>query len=179
MENQQEIWKDIIGYEGMYQVSNLGRIKSVPRKMLLRGKYPYISKEYIMIGGYWNGYHIIGLKKENLAPKKSFIAHRIVAQAFIPNPENKPHVNHINGIKSDNRVENLEWCTQSENIKHTYANKLMTGKSGENNYHSKLKDADIIEIRASKLKQKDLAVIYGISRPTVCDIIKRRTWNHL
>lgn len=99
-----EKWKDIPDYEGIYQVSNLGRIKS---KMGIKTKQ--LSR---------NGYEIIMLYKN--CKWKNFIVHRIVAQSFILNPENKSQVNHVNGIKTDNRAENLEWVTCSENHKHAF-----------------------------------------------------------
>ena len=103
-----EIWKDIENYEGLYQVSNLGRIKSI-RKM---------KKQNILKLGTRNTYNVINLMKNGKA--RSFQVHRLVAKAFIPNPENKPQVNHINGVKNDNRLENLEWVTRSENTIHAY-----------------------------------------------------------
>ena len=102
-----EIWKDIEGYEG-YQVSNLGRVKSTKKKF---GRYEMIT--YLKPKVIWTGYLRIGLVKEKKC--KQFYVHRLVAQAFIPNPENKPIINHINGDRTDNRVENIEWCTHQEN----------------------------------------------------------------
>lgn len=94
-----EIWKDIPGYEGLYQVSNLGNVR---RTKLLKKYYDKTK-----------GYDVISLSKNG----KSKIAkvHQLVAKTFIPNPNNKPEINHINTIRTDNRVENLEWCTRSEN----------------------------------------------------------------
>ena len=103
---QEEIWKDIKGYEGLYQVSNLGRIKSIR-----------FTKEKILkfnIDRY--GYSLVGLCVNNIYQKLQ--VHRLVAQAFIPNSENKPCVNHINELKNDNRAENLEWCSISYNNKY-------------------------------------------------------------
>ena len=108
-----EIWKDIEGYEGLYQVSNLGRVKSLERKIRKRNGYRTI-KELIKkptLGK--NGYLKICLCKN--CRVKFYSLHRIVAETFIPNPENKPQVDHINTNKTDNRVENLRWCTNKEN----------------------------------------------------------------
>lgn len=101
----EEIWKDVVGYEGLYQVSNLGRVKSLRSKR---------SKDGIMSLGKKQGYSVIIVP--NGKSRKMLLVHRLVAQAFIPNPENKPHIDHINGDRKDNRVENLRWCTPLENM---------------------------------------------------------------
>jgi len=104
--NYMEIWKDVLGYEGIYKVSSIGRIKSLKfgKEKILK---PVLnSKKYPMVN----------LLKDN--PRKNFLIHRLLGVAFIPNPENKCDINHINGIKNDNRIENLEWCTRSENLYH-------------------------------------------------------------
>lgn len=111
-----EIWKDIEGYEGLYQVSNLGRVKSLPRKVVglnnviqnFKGKILKQHKDK-------KGYLRVALSKNNKIKLKQ--VHRLVAEAFIPNPENKPTVNHKFGIKSDNRVSQLEWNSYREQIK--------------------------------------------------------------
>lgn len=100
---EDEVWMDIPGYEGLYQVSNLGNIYSARNKKLLAA-----SKQ--------TTYSVVCLSKAG--KQKCFGVHRLVALAFIPNPENKPHVNHINCNRHDNRVENLEWVTRDENITH-------------------------------------------------------------
>lgn len=101
-----EIWKDIKGYEGLYQVSNLGRIRSLPR--IIEGKILKACTEHKR-----GGYQSIRLSKNS--EMKCFKIHRLVAEAFIENPENKLEVDHINTIKTDNRVENLRWTTHKEN----------------------------------------------------------------
>ncbi len=105
-----EIWKPIPNYDG-YFVSSEGRFKNA-------------DGEIKRLNGSPNGYRGVSLK-----PYGKLSAHRLVAQTFIPNPENKPQVNHINGIKYDNRVENLEWVTAQENIQHAYRTGLISGEN--------------------------------------------------
>lgn len=116
-----EIWKDIEGYENKYQVSNLGRIKSLKNRYGYREKIlnpPLTKKGYKRITLTLNG------------KKKNYMIHRLVAQAFIPNPNNLPQVNHIDGNKTNNRVNNLEWCTNGENQIHAWKNGLNKGATG-------------------------------------------------
>ena len=115
--NTEEVWKDIKGYENLYQVSNLGRIKSLGRRSINKNGHIYYSKEKILKSTLTSHkYKVIGLYK-NRKSKQAYI-HRLIAEYFIPNPENKPHINHKNGIRHDNRIENLEWVTCYENNKH-------------------------------------------------------------
>lgn len=108
-----EIWKDIEGYEGLYQISNFGRVKSLPKKN--GNSY---QEERILKPKNNQGYMQVNLYKNKKC--KSIVIHRMVAKAFIKNEYNKREVNHIDGNKANNRVDNLEWCTPSENQKHAY-----------------------------------------------------------
>jgi hypothetical protein len=114
-----EIWKEIKGYEGLYQVSNYGRIKS-----LSHINYLGRLRQECILGSRLSdrGYHTAVLY--NNGKPKSFRVHQLVAKAFIDNPFNKPHVNHLDGIKSNNFIDNLEWVTISENQKHAFKNGL-------------------------------------------------------
>ena len=118
MENN-EIWMDIPHYEGLYQVSNMGRVKALPRERINHSGGHWIQPEKIMaITINKDGYHCVSLTNAN-HNRKTERVHRLVALAFIDNPEGKPEVNHINCIRGDNRVENLEWVTHKENNKYT------------------------------------------------------------
>lgn len=116
-----EEWKDIKGFEGKYQVSNLGNVRSLWRgKPSGRGKYvtKEISiKELKKIKSNELGYQIVTLMDNGKRKRKQ--VHRLVAETFIPNPDNKPNVNHIDYNPSNNNVDNLEWCTQRENVLHS------------------------------------------------------------
>ena len=147
----QEEWRDVPGYEGLYKTSNLGRFKGSRNKIILK---PRIKKDYDVKRLFING------------NGKDFLAHRMVALAFIPNPENKPQVNHINGIKNDNRVENLEWCTASENGLHAYANFLQKNTPGCG--FTKIEYCKILEIKKAikekKYNCKQIIKHFNISR---------------
>lgn len=125
----QEVWKDIRNYENLYQISNLGNVKSIARKGAFR-------KDKVLKCSYnKKGYMYVCLCKN--CRRKAYRVHRLVAQAFIPNPENKPQVNHINGNKKDNSVCNLEWTTNKENSVHAHKNNLVHNPIGKENALSK------------------------------------------
>jgi len=116
-----EIWKPIVGYEQRYEVSNLGNVRSVAQKIIMKNGvvYPIKEKQKTIYRDNKNGYCTVCLVMDDISSNK--LLHRVVATAFIPNPENKPQVNHKDSNKFNNCVSNLEWVTSSENNKHSYS----------------------------------------------------------
>jgi hypothetical protein len=173
MENKQEIWKDVIGYEGIYQISNLGNVLSLERVVYkIDSDIPFYNQKKYVLKPYKlkTGYLQVRLSKNGSSKGKTI--HSLIATAFITNVNSKPCVNHINGIKDDNRIENLEWVTHKENMQHAVKTGLWV-VSGERGAASKLTDLQIIEIRNNKeLNQPQLAKKYGVHQSNI-SLIKR------
>lgn len=177
-----EIWKPVKGYEGLYEVSNVGRVKSMPRTIARSDGKPYtIKKEKIMkLFADEDGYRRIEMRNDG----KSFktFAHRLVARAFIPNAENKPQVNHINGIKNDNRVDNLEWVTLQENKDHAVANGLVADQRGIKNPSNTLEEKQvmkIIELKEKGFRPVEIARKIDIPYSNVRNVYYGYTWTWL
>ncbi|NJR45964.1 MAG: hypothetical protein HC775_09305 [Hyellaceae cyanobacterium CSU_1_1] len=181
-----EVFVDISNYEGYYQVSNYGNVRSLDRVIkektgktqTLKGR---ILKPRINPGGY---YHV-GLGKNGT--RATFAIHQLVARAFIPNPNNKKTVNHINGNKLSNSVSNLEWSTYSENLEHAYKTGLRRAvKSNEvvgKNYKRKVTEQQVREIKlliaAKSLTLKQIANQYNVGRSTIGSIKSGRNWSYI
>jgi len=170
-----EIWKDIPNYEGLYQISNKGTIKNYKGRVL----NPRIGS---------TGYSVIELYKNG--KRKKPVIHRIMAILFIQNPEDKPQVNHKNGTRTDYSLENLEWCTESENIKHSYdvlgrngkhhpnmfdVGSTMRNKYGSDNHISKQTELTNILSGETMIfqSQTEAANFLGVKQNAVCRAIQR------
>ncbi len=183
-----EIWKDIAGYEGYYQASNLGHIRSLSRSFNYNrttcGTTPqtiFNNRRGAIIKQSYNHKGYLGFDLNKGGNRWHVISHRIIARTFIPNPENKPEVNHKNGIKDDNRVINLEWVTTSENARHSFDVLKRKARNGERINTAKLTEPQIITIRiwASFKPITEIARYFGVQRYAIDRIIKRKSWKHV
>lgn len=168
-----EIWKDIKGYEGLYQVSNLGDVKALYREWISGRGAKRKHEEFILKPFNFKGYSRVSLTKNGKI--KDYLIHRLVLQAFVGH--SSLECNHIDGKKSNNYINNLEYCTRSQNVRHAINNHL---------YKTKLTLSQVYRIKFidkycnpkwgywTKLSRS-----LNISQPTVCDIIKNRTWKHV
>lgn len=180
---EKEIWKDINGYEGYYQVSNLGRIRSLSRKVYDRkGKFNRtMNGRIINTFKTKEGYHRVQLCKNGKNEK--YLVHRLVAQAFVNNHDGKSEINHKNANKDDNKSSNLEWVTRKENIDHSFKNHLVYRDKGVERYNSKLNDDKVREMRAlyktGKYRISDIAKLFKVNRKTAECAINKITWKHV
>ena len=166
-----EEWRDIEGYEGLYQVSNLGKIKSFHYGTSRINKIQLTKKGYAYTHLYKNG------------KSKRYFVHVLVAKAFIPNPKNKPQVNHIDANKSNNRVENLEWVTPEENMQHAYEKGLV--KIGSEHHCSQLTEDQVRYIRKNytpydeEFGRDALAKKFGVRKKVVYNVAHNITYKHV
>lgn len=178
-----EVWKPVIGFEKQYEVSSLGKIRNLDKNITSKlGKMVLIKGKLLKPGldkdGYVRMRFCLGSKQNDIVGK-SIGVHIVVAMAFINNPLNKPLINHKNGIKTDNRIDNLEWCTSSENVQHAYDTGLACSKKGEKCHKSKLKEDDIVSIRNSTKSYNELSVYYNVTVSAIRLIIQRKNWKHI
>lgn len=163
-----EIWKDVVDYENEYEVSNLGNVRRKIKNLKLNCSA--------------HGYYNVSLSKDGKCMTK--LVHRLVAEAFINNPELKEQVNHIDCNKLNNSLENLEWCTPEENMAHAVTNERQRNQNGENNNMSKLSEKDVLFIRQLL---EDGITAYRIHKEyypylhqqTIYGIKQRKLWNHI
>lgn len=160
-------WVDIKGYKGVYQINKEGEVRSFAKKTI----------RFLTPHKHHTGYMVLSLRG------KTRPQHRLLAETFIPNPEKKTQVNHINGVKHDNRLCNLEWVTPSENVIHAYAIGLKDLPLGSSNFNNKLKPNEVIEIRkmcaTGKYTYREIGSKFNISLHNVKAINLGKTWKHL
>lgn len=178
-----EEWKPVEGTHFLYWASSYGRFLRRGCSVLENGRWgsAWLTKEekiYVPVLSGPRGYYRVRIGT------KLILLHRIIAKTFLPNPQNKREVNHINGIKTDNRLSNLEWATRSENARHAYKTGLlkMDHFIGERNKTSKLKDFEVLEIKKSLAlgeNRSHLARKYKVGFHTINDIFKGVTWKHI
>lgn len=177
-----EIWKDILGYESLYQVSSYGNTRSLDRTFIRNNnKNSKIKHKGRILKQRINnkGYYCINLTKDNKL--KTYTVHRLVIKAFVINQHNKKFTNHKDGNKLNNFVENLEWVTPKENTQHAYDTGLKVAPNGENSGRSKLTEKEVLEIRkmSKKYKRKEMAKKYGVSESQVYRILNKSVWKHI
>ena len=175
-----EIWKDIKGYEGRYQISNHGKVKSLSRKAgTVYLKEKILSNKRLTK----DGYPRVSLRDGEKF--KEFKIHRLVATHFIDNPHNKETVNHIDGDKTNNHVDNLEWSNRNEQMYHAYKLRLKTSISGSDNSQSKLTNEQVKEIRRTFKKGSRefggsaLARKFGVSHRTIVLVVNGETYKNV
>jgi hypothetical protein len=187
-----EIWKDVLDWEKHYKISNFGRVLSKRRKVSTcdRNGENYTTRQ---VGGQLikgaidaAGYFRVDLRDTSEGRRKNTLVHRLVADAFVENIGNKPCVNHIDGIKTNNIFSNLEWCTHKENMKHAFklglATKFTGTEKGELCPSSKLLDCEVMEIKNRILKGESVLSIsndYPVSASAISEIKAGRSWAHI
>ena len=172
----EEIWRPIVGFEGLYQVSNLGRVQSANRFARIRGGGKRLITPTPL--KHWksnSGYQMVQLSVENHVTKH--YVHRLVAMAFVANPDQRLEVNHINSNKEHNQDVNLEWVSRQGNEDH----KVAAGRThrGMANKQTKLTDQEVIEIRSllrGGESQASIARKFGVAQATICRINTGATW---
>ena len=163
-----EVWKPIKNYENLYEISNYGRVKSLRSGKILKKRLTY------------DGYVRVTLTYNQQA--KDFRVHRLVAEHFIPNPDNKETVNHIDGNKENNHVSNLEWATRSEQLIHSYQLGLKQAQIGTSNCQSKLSEDDVRTIRNlhnEGISYSKLAKQFKVHKTTIANVVKRRAYKNV
>jgi hypothetical protein len=174
-----EIWKDIEGYDGRYEISNHGNVRN--KGYVVEdswGRKRKIAKRVMKNSLDANGYFRVNLPIGGKA--KVIHIHVLVCRHFVSRVYGKNSVNHIDGNKLNNHFSNLEWCTQRENIQHAFRTGLVNN-TGENHGYSKLTNEQVLEIRSleGQFIQKDIGKMFGISREQVGTILRRQQWKHI
>lgn len=169
------IAKEIKGYENLYFAASNGQIWSCK------------TRSYLSQNKDKRGYLRVALRKDGI--ERTEKVHRLVLSAFVPQPKGKDQVNHIDGIKTNNNLDNLEWVTGKENMRHSFDLGLEKGRKGEEHNMAKLSNEDVLTIRKlyaggitdfnNKYSQRELAKMYGVKQSTIWGILHRKNWSHI
>lgn len=173
-----EKWKPIKNYENYYEISNLGNVKSLDRKIINNKGFSFKKGIFLIKRNHTSGYYQVCLCKKGI--KKYKYIHRLVAEHFLKNYDELLVINHLDGNKLNNIYTNIECCTQKENIEHAIFKGLMNN-SGENAYQSKLTNNKVLEIRKLFKEGKTLneLLIYNVSKATLSRIINNKIWKNI
>lgn len=179
--NSNQGMKPIPGYESLYMINQSGEVLSLERQVKTKGgSFRTIPQHYLTWQLTHDGYLFVKLTKNKI--KTCIKVHRLVAMAFIPNPENKPQVNHKDGNKTNNTICNLEWVTGKENMEHAVSNKLNNCGRGEKQGHAKATNDIVLKMREfgnAGWTHQAIADKFNFSRSAVTSIINRKRWNHI
>lgn len=158
---------DVVGYEGLYSISPEGKVWSYRTQKFLK---PLLNNK-----GYWYVQFWVNNKH------KVCLLHRLIAATFIPNPNNLPEVNHKDAVKTNNSIDNLEWCTHRQNMEHCFKNNLRVAAVGERASRSKLKEWQVLEIRANYKRGLGVKMgkEYGVGADVISEIMNRKIWKHI
>lgn len=175
-ESIEEEWSSIEGYNGLYEVSNYGRVRSWKNNRWGKSDSFRILKQTLNS----KGYPRVTLTRPGL--HRTYGTHRLVGHYFVPNSDNKPCINHKDGDKENPFFLNLEWCTRRENNRHARRSGLMEQR-GENSPNAKLTKQEVLKIRslygAGEHSMTDLGKTFGVSRTSIGKIINRKSWKHI
>jgi|688.fasta_scaffold36874_10 hypothetical protein len=176
--NGQEVWKDVVGWEGFYQVSSLGRVRSVDRVITQKSRWGIQNRlmrgKILKACSCTNGYLFVALSKPGTKPKPNLI-HRLVAFSFHGHPSAGHEVCHNNGIRTDNRVINIRWDSRKSN--HSDKATHGTDLRGEKNPMCKLNTQKVTDMRSSTLTLRELSEIYGVTEGTISKIRNMKAWS--
>lgn len=174
-----EKWRDIPGYEGIYQASSLGRVRSLDRVI----EHPHTGStrlrgKVLIQAPNGRGYLKVTLSRDNVKAQRT--AHRLVLEAFVGPAPDGMECNHRNGNKTDNRLSNLHWVTASENSRHALRTGLASGKSGEDNGNAKLSPEIAEMIRKiyalNQFTMEEIGLMWGVSHQAIRDVVRGKRW---
>lgn len=176
-----EIWKPVVAYQDHYEVSNMGQVRSLDRRVWSKDGRTWIAKGKVLVldDNHKGGYLTCQLSKDGVATR--FLIHRLVAIEFIPNPTSLPEVNHADGKKKNNADWNLEWALRKDNIDHAVASGLISNK-GEKNARAVLTADTVLlarRLRSEGYARSAIVTMTGITNGNLYSILSRKSWKHI